>query len=556
MSLGTFLKPVLPNFPKVQPDMEIEVLQELPIETLYLALKSADSEVSLWFMENALPSQVQGLIDIDCWVGSKFLPEKSALYFREITQLDPVKIKDYMQNLDPEFVVRTLLEFCQVLDFDHHEPIDFPESSFLISPDSKYVLFLKTEAPDIREMLYQWMNKFSMSNIDLLRRHLESCKWEQISDLEEFSYQIKKGRLEDMGFVDFHEAISLYSHGSAKALKESLIKSPISKSTKMRVRSVDESSEEGDTFFHEEWMPTVISGPIFADGFLSKALAEIKDSQSREIILQEIMRTLNAGLAADEVLHEDLDTIAKATSRGRLYLDLGLSYLSQGQSDKGANWLETQPLMQVYRLGWLVVQDLQAAARQLIAKTSVSFFGTPDQEILQALMGRHPELDAHLLQDLDVPSNELISLTGILKVGERLAQLGWLQKFFQNDLATLMSFDRRPLLANESAYARLATALFRQNTNPKEAEINSEPLKISEWIERAPLFNKDNFTKALNLVLGQSPEAARSLLQKRFESLADDLDYFSKNSSKKVPDLRYFRALVFESVKKGENTQA
>ncbi len=550
MSLGNFLKPIIPNFPQVTPDSEIDVLQELPIETLYLALKDADNEVTQWFMENALPAQVQGLIDIDCWAGSEFLPERGAIFFREITQLHPIKIREYMKDLDPEYIVRILLEFCQVLDYDHSEPLDFPEKSFLLTPDNKYVLFLKTEAPDIREMLYQWLNKFSAGNLDLMRRHLESCKWEQISDLEEFSYQIKKGRIEDMGFVDYHEAISLYAHGNARKLKEELIQNPISKSTKMRAHSMKEGLEEGseevNPFSPEEWLPQVIAEPIFSDGFLAKALAEVKDPQTREILLQEILRTLNAGLAADGALHGDLDTIGKNTKRGRLYMDLGLSYLSQGQAEQGANWLETQPLMQVYRLGWLVVQDLQTAARQLIATTPVSFFGSPDQEILQSLMSRHPELDDLYLKDLEMSSKDLLTLGGIVKIGERLAQLGWLQKFFLGDLKTIMDFEKRPLLPNESAYARLATALFRQNTSPDANNISSAPLSIEDWATRSPKFNKDSFSKALNLVVEQAPEASRALVKNRFDSLADDLDYFCKNSPTKIPDLRYFKSLVFD----------
>lgn len=549
MSLKNFLSPVIPSFPSVLPDTEIEVLQELPVETLYLALKSADAETTLWFLENALPSQVQGLVDIDCWKGSEFIPSRSTLFFRELALLSPEKLSEYMKNMDPEIIVRTMLEHVQVVDYEPNEPLDLPEKSFLLSPDNKYVLILKSESPQIRESLYQWLNKMSSMGLDHMRRVLESCKWEQVSDLEEFGYQIKKGRLEDMGFVDYHEAIRLYAHGSARSLREEMKNTPISKSTKTRVRSIEEADEEGEALSPEQWWPEVISGPLYADGFLAKALESIEDRATRDVLQQEILRTLNAAMAADDVLHKDLKEIEKVLTRGRLYLDLGLSYLAEGSAEKGANWLETQPLMEVYRLGWLVVQDLQTAAKSLLSKTPVSFFGSPDSEIIQGIAGRHPQLEALLLQDMGLEEGSWLKLDGIVKVGERMAQLAWVQKFFLEDLKALMNLEEKPLLPGESAYSRLATALFRQNTageESKEVTIQSAPLSQDEWKERAARFNKDSFSKALNLVVEQAPDAAKALIQLRFDSLVDDLDYFSSKAETEALDPRFFKALTLD----------
>lgn len=545
MSLRSFVSRVLPQFPQVQPDNEVAVLQELPVETLYLALKDADPETSLWFYENAVPSQIQGLLDIDCWEGSRFLPERAAGFFKDLTLLHPVKLNEYMKGLDPEFVVRTLLEFCDVLDFDQENPPEIPEHSFLISPDNKYLLVLKTDDPSVREALYQWLNRISAANLELMRRHLESCKWEQISDLEEFSYQIKKGRLEDMGFVDYHEALALYAFGNAAELKAQMLEKPISKDQKLRVRSLDDVTEESDPSTQEEWLPSMIADPLHADGFLAKALSEVKNIQLKEILIQEIVRTFNATLAADQVLHLDLESIRKASQRTRKYLDLGLSYLSQGSPETGALWLETQPLAEVYRLGWLVVQDLQRAVKQLTKITPVSFFGDAEAQLLQDLNTRHPDIDSQYAKELEIPSGPLVELPAVLKVGERLAQLAWVQKFFLDSLEGTLEFSKRPLGPQESSYARLATLLFRQTLATQEPQLNSEPLTLYEWQKGAPKFNKEAFLKASQLIAGKAHETARPLILKRMQSLADDLNYFCQNNPQKIPDQRYFKGLVF-----------
>jgi hypothetical protein len=549
MSLRSLVSPILPKFPQVQPDMEVEVLRELPVETIFLALKAADAETAMWFYENALPEQVQGLLDLECWEGSDFLPERAEDIFKNLSQLSPPKLVEHMKGLDPEIIVRTLLSMCQVIDFDAREPLDMPESSYLLSPDSKYALILSTENPETREALFLWLDRVSAGSLDVMRRHLESCKWEQISDLEEFAYSIKKGRLEDMGFVDRHEAMAIYAQGTASELRKTLIESPISKDQKLRVRSLDDADESQEPLMPEEWWPRVISEPLHADGFLAKALSEVTSSVLKEVLLQEIIRTVNASLAADRMLHSDLEDIARATERARKYLDLGLNYLAQGSAENGAQWLETQPLSSVYRLGWLVVQDLTKASQQLIKTLPPQFFGEIDRVLIESLQKRHPEIDARVAQDLGLRSGPLNELDAILKIGERLAQLAWVQKFFQETLEGTLNFSKDPPRANESAYARLATLVFRQQLQtgsiPSDIVLDARPLSSEEWSQGATAYDPERFRKALEMISEQAPLPAKELLLKRMRSLAEDLSYFAKSSPSKRPDPRFFKGLVF-----------
>jgi len=552
MSLRSLVSSVLPQFPQVQPEMEIEVLHELPVETLFLALKAADADTSMWFFENALPEQVQGLLDLELWEGPEFLPERAEEIFKTLCQLSPTKLLEYMKRLDPEIIVRTLMELCTVQDYLPTEPLDLPDSDYLLSPDSKYALIIKSENPEMREALYQWLNRLSSASLDVMRRHLESCKWEQVSDLEEYAYTVKKGRLEDMGFVDAHEAQALYAYGTASELRKELVENPISKSQKTRVRSLDDADENHEPLMPEQWWPRVISEPLGAAGFLAKALSEIKSPVLKEVILQEIIRTVNASLAADRLLHCDLEKIALGTARARRYLDLGLSYLSQGSAETGAQWLETQPLSAVYRLGWLVVQDLQKAAKQLAKSAgSARFFGDIDGLLIESLQTRHPELDARVAQDLGggMQAAPLLDLDQVLKVGERLAALAWVQKFFLETLELTLRFSSDPLKNGDSAYARLATLVFRQQAAagaaPSDIALDARPLTLAEWTQGAANFDATRFLRSLEMIAEQSPAPAKPLLLKRLKALADDLAYFTKNNPTKKPDPRFFKCLIF-----------
>ncbi|MEZ4815189.1 MAG: DUF6178 family protein [Bdellovibrionota bacterium] len=65
--------------PTISADKEVETLKMLPSETLFLALKEADTESALWVMENASARQIQGVIDLDCWRGDSFTERFSVI---------------------------------------------------------------------------------------------------------------------------------------------------------------------------------------------------------------------------------------------------------------------------------------------------------------------------------------------------------------------------------------------------------------------------------------------------------------------------------------------
>jgi hypothetical protein len=538
-SLNELLKPVIDSPPVVSVESEVEVLHELPTETLYLALKEADAETSLWFFENALPEQVQGLVDIDCWDGSEFLPDRFEEYFKNISLLSPLKIAEYMKQLDPEVVVRGLLDLCDVQDYDPQNPPELEDDHYLLTLDNKYLLVLKKKSPDIKESLFQWINKFSAANIELLRRHLESCKWEVASDLEEFGYRIKKGRLEEMGFVDYHEAIALYGFGQASALKKEMLASPLGPEEKFPPDLLGENPISDSE--NPQLLPRPISKSVWGEGFIRDCLGKVSNPKHRRILIMELLRTVNASLAADRVLHESLALIEEASTRARRYLELGLLYLCEGDSERGAKSLLEQPLDQVYRLGWLTISDLSRAAREIKTQYGTQIFGDIDSRILMSFAdGRHPSLDSGLEKDLEIA--EFPSFPSVLKVGSRLAELSALAHYVWTELEATLAFQSRPLVANESMYSRLLALLFRQASG---GSISSGAITTNEWTEFSSKVDWVLLDKSVSLIAERMPERARALFAKRLKEHTADLRlYIESNPPTKIPDTRFFKSLI------------
>ena len=258
------------------------------------------------------------------------------------------------------------------------------------------------------------------------------------------------------------------------------------------------------------------------------------------------MRTFNGAMAADEVIHGTLEDIALASARARRYIDLGLSYLSDGNIDTAARQVEQYPIGEIFRLGWLVAQDLVKVSLELRTRHGASFFGRGDEEILSSLSGRHPELTPENRKELEIPGTTLLTTDAILKTGFRLTMLAQIAAFFGRECSAALGLTEQPLLPQESAYARLLAALFRESAGH---DITPGPLSFSEWDAlRVAFLNRQGETRlqeAVALVAGRTPDTIRLVFEKRLKEHSEELLAFLRSKPDGRPDPRFFRALAF-----------
>ena len=232
MSLQSFLKPVLKHLHNVPAGVEIDVLREMPVETLYMALKEASADNALWLFQNASSEQIQGIMDLHCWQADQLDTQQTAVLFKIFAELSPEKIGDFAKNLDIEVLVYHLLHLADVLDYNPEEPPQVPEKNLLITPNQRYALILKKADDNDRESLRNWLNKLYAYEVELANRILDTCKSEHSAPLAEAAYQLKKNRMEDIGFIDYFEAVFLYDRKTSAQAQQNLQRKKIPKGKK------------------------------------------------------------------------------------------------------------------------------------------------------------------------------------------------------------------------------------------------------------------------------------------------------------------------------------
>src|SRR5437660_211312 len=87
--------------------------------------------------------------------------------------------------------------------------LEEPEGHFFPTPDRFYLLDILVggEEGKALERMLDWIYRYDLA---LGRRIIMGAKWEIASDLEEHAWRWRQGRMADLGYVDFYEALSIY----------------------------------------------------------------------------------------------------------------------------------------------------------------------------------------------------------------------------------------------------------------------------------------------------------------------------------------------------------
>ena len=174
-----------------------------------------------------------------------------------------------------------------------------------------------------------------------------SAKWELGSDLEEHAWRWRQGRMADLGYVDFYEALSIYrwlDPASVKLDEHSFVAPPPETPTEL---------------------PAVLAGSLDEAGFLGKALGTLGSEAEVARLHAALVLLVNKAMAADLVDPGDFEHGKQALARAVAYVGLGLEYLARGDATRAGQALGSVALERIFRLGFsldLAAQDTRGHA--------------------------------------------------------------------------------------------------------------------------------------------------------------------------------------------------
>ncbi|SJZ62732.1 hypothetical protein SAMN02745119_01198 [Trichlorobacter thiogenes] len=313
----------------------------LPQE-LYWLFKEIDVADAMELLGVANPRQCVFILDMELWRGWALEEDKAVEYLGYILKGSDEHFIELLPHLDFNllslFLGRELIVTGGVgdLNTDEERQTDWDhtfDDLFLIKfKNQKHAQIIGS----FLELVCRYDNRLYVAL-------MESVSGEIDTESEEECYHLKSGRLADLGFPPYDEALEIYSRINPETF--------IPGCDKVLIQSAESTS-----------LPrTVVAGNTFLEQVIL-----LVDS---DLFRMELNYLINTALVADQAHLADTDYMRAVVERVYGYLNIALEYLCNGDQGKGAEILTGEHLKRLFQLGFSIVLGLKLRADRLSDET-------------------------------------------------------------------------------------------------------------------------------------------------------------------------------------------
>lgn len=354
-------------------------------------------------LELATPAQFRGCIDLDAWAKDEVELAPIRPWIAALIELGYEKLGEVWGALDGELRALILQKQCRIWDVSlGEEPEEDNEHAILATPDRFFMLELPDDEESAR-LLQQLVEDLYRADADLARHTIMAARSEPPAELEEMSYRWRAGRLADLGYVDFYEALDLFRPLDT----ESVV---IGEGTQDRI--LDEDAAR---------LPVVIAEEVIGRNFLARAIGAIDDAAESERVESALAVLVNKVLAAARAKPGQTEVMRRGALYATATLSLGLETVARGDLGRAKQALMTISLQRLFRVGYTVTLKLARLAQALAARSVTA--GSPVKELVAGLCSPRP-LFARVADDPPTTGmRPFESAADLRRVGELLTGL-------------------------------------------------------------------------------------------------------------------------------------
>ncbi|HEY0191695.1 MAG TPA: DUF6178 family protein, partial [Kofleriaceae bacterium] len=298
----------------------------------------------------ATPEQIQGCLDLDGWNKDAFELAPLQPWLSAVMDTGFEKLGEVWRTLDPELRALILKREVKIYDVTFGEgPEEDNDEPIMTTSDGFFLLELPQDDRSQR-MFMRLIEDLYRADADLARNTIMAARSEQASDLEESSYRWRAGRLADLGYVDFYDALDLL-----RPLEPSAVQ--IGEGTQYRLVEDDQK------------LPMIIAEQVLGRSFLARALAATREPGEAERIEAGIMILVNRVLAAGRAKPGQAEVVQRGALYGTATMSLGLETIARGDIERATQALGSIGFERLFRVGYTVTQKLARLALALAPRS-------------------------------------------------------------------------------------------------------------------------------------------------------------------------------------------
>jgi hypothetical protein len=362
----------------------VSAIRALPPDEFFYVLHELGFPEALDIMIHGTAEQVQGALDLALWDRDQISTERADEWLDAMAQAPYETVAAWAQGLDIELVALLIRQRARIYDLSLEEPPDEPEGSLFDTPDRLFTLELLGDEQTQRTTQSLVENLYRADQF-MMRRFLVGMRSELDSELEQTAFRWRSGRMADMGFVDFYEALEVY-----RELDPS--------SVHLEPGSVAANPPREDPAADSHLrLPVVMADRMAGTTPFARAVAALTSPTEAADLHNALVALCNRVLSADRVSPGDDLVVAGVLGRVAATLDLAVEFLSRGDETAGVTAVRRIPLIKLFRLGVSLVGKLHRLARSLLhdspfaaLRPEVDLWEPDDAEVLAALAKLRP----------------------------------------------------------------------------------------------------------------------------------------------------------------------
>lgn len=358
----------------------VAAIRALPADEFFYVLHELGFPDALDLLVHGTAEQVQGVLDLAIWDNDQVSLERGTEWLAAIAQAPFETVGAWARGLDVELLALLLRQRTRVYELSEEQeaPTD-TEGPIYTTPDRLFAIELLGDETTQR-ITQHLVEDLYRADHNLTRRLLVGLKGEMDSELEETAFRWRTGRMADLGFVDFYEALESY-----RELDPASVRLP---STPPPPAKADEDAPRV--------LPLVMADRLSGTTPFARAVAGLEPDVATRVH-QALALLCNQVLSADRVSPGDDEAVAGVLGRVAATLDLALEYLNRRDQAEGSAVLRALPLPLLFRLGVSLIGKLRKLARSLQTRSpfarlrpQVDLWEPDDAEVLSAVTRLRP----------------------------------------------------------------------------------------------------------------------------------------------------------------------
>jgi hypothetical protein len=365
------------------PDPEAAI-RALPPDEFYYVIHELGFPEAMEVLVHGTADQVQTVLDFSVWDRDRVTMEKADEWLAALVEAPPETLGQWAQGIDVELLALLLRKRTHIYDLSLEEAPDNPEGVLWDSPDRLFTLEFIGEEDQVRVTQHLADSLYRYSPV-MMRRLLVGMRAEDDAELEETAYRWRSGRMADLGFVDFYEALVAYQELDPASVRIGDNPPP----------SLLPRGETLDTIHLR--LPLVVAERLSGKTPFARAVGGLETREEAAELHFALVALCNRVLAANKLDPSDEEAIRAALERLSATLDIAVEFLSRGDRDRETAAVRTVPLLQLHRLGVSLIGKLRRLASALVRgnpfatlRPAVDVFEPEDAEILASLTRTRP----------------------------------------------------------------------------------------------------------------------------------------------------------------------